>query len=408
MSEPLHSLVERINAATRHCTSVNGSLCFESDTARRDAISAAEQLLIAARGPEETLFAIAQQPAQNAALRCLMALGALDALPLNGDSRSLDDLAHAVGAEKTLLGRILRACTSTSLLSETSELRYAHNTLSRTLLIPANRALLTLMYDYIGRGVLALPEFLQARKWKDSGSYADCSFMIGSHTDLPIWEYCEKDIVCGKTFDLGMQSEMVPALSAGKRGGQFPFGKELTAASASGTSDGEDTLTIVDLGGGRGQVLQEIRKNHPELSAARFVLMDLGPVIESAQAVGLPSWIEPVVGSFFEPFPIRGAHVYYLRRCLHNWDDAACKTILFNVANAMDTTRSRLLITDMVVDNEGAARGTAWEDLGMMAIGGIERTERQWRTLLGENGFRVHKIWRDDSGGHATIDARLK
>ncbi|TGJ82803.1 hypothetical protein E0Z10_g5954 [Xylaria hypoxylon] len=407
-SEYTHPLVERINAAAQHCTLANGSLSFKSDTARRDLIAAAEQLLMAARSPEETLFAIAQQPAQNAALRCLMAPGILDALPLNGDPRSLDDLAHAVGAEKSLLARILRACTSTSLLSETSELHYAHNTLSRTLLPPANRALLILMYDYIGRGVFALPEFLRARKWQDSGSYTDCSFMLGSNTTLPMWEYCEKDAVCNTTFDLGMQSEMVPALSAGKRGGNFPFDKELIVTNALDKAREDDITTIVDLGGGRGQVLQEIRKNHPELAAAHFVLMDLGPVIENALAVGLPSWIKPVVGSFFEPFPIQGAHVYYLRRCLHNWDDVACNTILLNVANAMDATRSRLLITDMVVDNEGAARGTAWEDLGMMAIGGIERTERHWRTLLDENGFRVHKIWRDDLGGHATIDARLK
>ncbi|KAI0533130.1 S-adenosyl-L-methionine-dependent methyltransferase [Xylaria digitata] len=366
-SDYIHLLVERIKKATQHCTRADGSLCFESDTERRDLIVATEQLLMAARSPEETLFAIAQQPAQNAALRCLIALGILDELPPNGDSRSLDDLAEAVGVEKTLLGRILRACTSTSLLSETSELHYAHNVLSRALLPLANRALITLMYDYIGRGVFALPEFLRARKWEDCGSYSDCSFMLGSHTTLPMWEFCEED------------------------------------ASQEG-----DRLTIVDLGGGRGQGLQDIRRGHPELFTARFVLMDLSPVIESARAAGLPSWIEPVVGSFFEPFPIQGAHVYYLRRCLHNWDDGACKTILSNVANAMDTTRSRLLITDMVIDNEGAARGVAWEDLGMMTIGGIERTERHWRDLLDENGFRVHNIWRNDSGGHATIDARLK
>ncbi|KAF2970120.1 hypothetical protein GQX73_g3425 [Xylaria multiplex] len=377
-SDYIHLLVERIKAATQHCTRADGSLQFESDTMRRDLIVAAEQLLMAARSPEETLFAIAQQPAQNAALRCLIALGILDKLPLNGDSCSLDDLAEAVGAEKTLLGRILRACTSTSLLNETSELHYAHNALSRALLPPANRALVTLMYDYIGRGVFALPEFLRERKWQDPGSYADCSFMLGSHTTLPMWEFYEEDAVCGKTFDLGMQSEMVPALSSGKQGGNFPFGRELSLPNTTGESQEGDQPTIVDLGGGRGQGLQDIRKNHPELSAARFVLMDLS------------------------------AHVYYLRRCLHNWDDGACKTILSNVANAMDATRSRLLVTDMVVDNEGAARGAAWEDLGMMAIGGIERTERHWRDLLDQNGFRVHKIWRDDSGGHATIEARLK
>ncbi|RYP14619.1 hypothetical protein DL767_010384 [Monosporascus sp. MG133] len=408
--QAIHPLVERINRAAQRCTSAGGSLRFESDIVRRDLVAAAEQLLMAARSPEENVFAIAQQPAQNAALRCAIALGIADALPADGSPRSVDDIASSTGADRSLLSRILRACASTSLLSEPSELYYAHNAVSRTLLSPANRALLTLMFDYNGRAVVALPEFLQARKWQDPGSYTDCSFMLGCRTHLPMWEYRDRDETCRQVFDLGMQSEIVAALSTGKASGPFPFGEELADNNNYNNNNlqDDDTLTIVDLGGGRGQALQEIREEHPQLSAARFVLMDLGPVIENALAAGLPSWIEPVVGSFFEPLPVRDARVYYLRRCLHNWDDAACRTILRNVAAAMDATRSRLLVTDMVVDDTHAAREMAWEDLNMMTIGGVERTERHWHTLLAESGFRVHRIWRNSATEHATIDARLK
>ncbi|KAI8947621.1 S-adenosyl-L-methionine-dependent methyltransferase [Xylaria longipes] len=405
-SQAIPPLVSRIIESTKKCTETNGTLSFDSEQARRDLVAAAEQLLFAARSPEENIFAIAQHPAQNAALRCAIALGVPDALPVNGDSRSLDELSQALGAEKTLLGRILRACASTSLLSETSELCYAHNAVSRTLLSPANRALVTLMYDYNGRAVIALPEFLQARKWQVAGSYQDCAFMLGSHTALPMWEYRDQDATCRETFDLGMQSEIVAAMAVGKAVGSFPFGQELATVA----SDGEETLTIVDLGGGYGQALQDIRADHVELSGARFVLMDVEAVIRGALAAGLPEWIETVSGSFFEPLPpqIRSAHVYYLRRCLHNWDDAASRRVLGSVADAMDPTRSRLLITDMVVDNTDAVKEMAWEDLNMMTIGGIERTERQWRALLGDCGFRIHKIWRQSPTEHATIDARLK
>lgn len=103
-----------------------------------------------------------------------------------------------------------------------------------------------------------------------------------------------------------------------------------------------------------------------------------------------------------------GADVYLLRRCLHNWDDAACRRILRNVAAAMDPARSRLLVTDMVVADTNAAREMAWEDLNMMTIGGIERTERHWRSLLDESGFRLHRIWSNSPVEHATIDTRLK
>ncbi|KAI0508577.1 S-adenosyl-L-methionine-dependent methyltransferase [Xylaria bambusicola] len=412
--EAIQSLVHRITQAANNLATVNGSLQFESESARRELVAAAEQLLLAVRSPEENIFSIAQQPAQNAALRCAIALGVPDALPANGDSCSLDDLSRTLKAEKTLLSRILRACVATSTLSEPSELCYAHNAVSRTLLSSANRALLTLMYDYNGRAIIALPEFLQARKWQDAGSYRDCSFMLGSHTALPMWEYRDKDERCRETFDLGMESEIVAALSVGKAIGSFPFGRELVpipSVTDNNKQHGlQEELTIVDLGGGHGQALQDIRADHPELLAARFVLMDVEAVILDAITAGLPAWMETVAGSFFEPLPapIRGAQVYYLRRCLHNWDDAACGILLRNVAAAMDAVQSRLLITDMVIDNTNAVKEMAWEDLNMMTIGGIERTERHWRCLLGDCGFRIHKIWRQTPTEHATIDARLK
>lgn len=106
--------------------------------------------------------------------------------------------------------------------------------------------------------------------------------------------------------------------------------------------------------------------------------------------------------------PCIGARAYFIRRVMHNWDDKACRIILRNTAAAMEPSFSRLLITDMVVDDVGAVREMAWEDLNMMTIGGVERTERQWRELLDECGLRAHKIWRNSAIEHAIIDARLK
>ncbi|KAI0410717.1 hypothetical protein F5X98DRAFT_381470 [Xylaria grammica] len=146
-------------------------MAFDSERACRDLVAAAEQLLFAARSPEEIVFAVAQQPAQMA-----IALGLPDALPVNGDSRSLGELLRALGAEDVVgyvhehqvilasLRRILRACTFISLLSELSKLCYAYTAVLRMLLSLSNRALVTLMFDYDIREVIALLELLQARK----------------------------------------------------------------------------------------------------------------------------------------------------------------------------------------------------------------------------------------------------
>ena len=280
------------------------------------------------------------------------------------------------------------------------------------------------MYDYNGRAIFALPEFLSSRQWLEAGSYIDCAFMLGSRTELPMWEYRDQDEECKQMFDLGMQSEIVASLSTGKASGPFPFGEELFLKES---EQREDEVTIFDIGGGHGQALEQIRRDHPELGG-RFVLMDLAPVIDNAIADGLPTWIEPVAGSFFEPLPIHGkyraslleqsqrsdtmpcigARAYFIRRVMHNWDDDACRVILHNITAVMKSSFSRLLITDMVVDDVGAVREMAWEDLNMMTIGGVERTERHWCDLLADCGLRVHKIWRSSVIEHAVIDARLK
>lgn len=44
----------------------------------------------------------------------------------------------------------------------------------------------------------------------------------------------------------------------------------------------------------------------------------------------------------------------------------------------------------------------------MMALGAVkERTEKQWRTLLGEAGLKVVRIWTYDQGTESLIEATL-
>lgn len=194
----------------------------------------------------------------------------------------------------------MRACTSTDIFRETSEENYAHNSISSTLIDETNRALITLMYDYNGRGVIALPEFLSQHRWKTHGSYTDCAFKLGARTNLGMWEYLKEDHERRKVFDMGMRSKIVGELSTGKLSGPFPFGDELSKEPLK-----KGQVMIVDIGGGGGQALEAIKADHPELGG-RFVLQDLEDVIEDAVAAGLPGFIEPVVGSFFETQKIHG------------------------------------------------------------------------------------------------------
>lgn len=69
---------------------------------------------------------------------------------------------------------------------------------------------------------------------------------------------------------------------------------------------------------------------------------------------------------------------------------------------------SKLLINEYVVPDMGAAWSVTSMDWLMMALGAVkERTEKQWRVLLEQAGFRVVQIWTYDQGTESLIEAEL-
>ena len=69
---------------------------------------------------------------------------------------------------------------------------------------------------------------------------------------------------------------------------------------------------------------------------------------------------------------------------------------------------SKLLINEFVAPDVGATWSITSMDWLMMALGAVkERTEKQWRTLLGEAGLRVVGIWTYDQGTESLIEATL-
>jgi hypothetical protein len=81
----------------------------------------------------------------------------------------------------------MRALTSTHIFAEQGEELYAHNTLSRAFIDQSNRDMFQQMYEYVGRGVYAHPQFLEETGWKNPEHYDDCSFQLGHGTKLGFW-----------------------------------------------------------------------------------------------------------------------------------------------------------------------------------------------------------------------------
>ena len=115
---------------------------------------------------------------------------------------------------------------------------------------------------------------------------------------------------------------------------------------------------------------------------------------EQAEASGL----EAMVHDFYTAQPVKGAKVYYLRTVLHDWGDEQGKKILGQLREAM-AEDSVVVVDEVVVPAQGASVLQMHYDIAMLAaLGAMERSEKQWRELLGAAGLKIRDIWIYDKG----------
>jgi ubiquinone/menaquinone biosynthesis C-methylase UbiE len=161
--------------------------------------------------------------------------------------------------------------------------------------------------------------------------------------------------------------------------------------------------TVADIGGADGVVLIELLAGLPE---RRGIVFDLPRVVAKAterlRAAGWGDRVTVVGGDFFEQVPT--ADVYVMSVVLHDWDNASCARILRNIARAA-APGAHLCLIEMVVPEGDGPHFSKMIDLTMLAmVGGRERTESEWRTLLAEGGFTVNRIV-SGSGVMSVIEA---
>lgn len=71
------------------------------------------------------------------------------------------------------------------------------------------------------------------------------------------------------------------------------------------------------------------------------------------------------------------------------------------------SARSRIVIVDTVVPEQGASRHIALQDINMMSFGGMERTRPQWEDLLSGAGLTIRNFWVIEGSLQQAIEAVL-
>jgi ubiquinone/menaquinone biosynthesis C-methylase UbiE len=150
--------------------------------------------------------------------------------------------------------------------------------------------------------------------------------------------------------------------------------------------------TVVDVGGGSGNLLGRILAANP---TARGVLFELPQVLFDArrnlEATGVAERCQFVGGDFLQAVP-DGGDIYIVSHCIHNWDEASCVQILANCRRAMPP-RGRLLIVEAVLKAGDEPDPAKILDLAMLLVpGGQERTENEYRELLEKGAFRLTRV----------------
>lgn len=150
-----------------------------------------------------------------------------------------------------------------------------------------------------------------------------------------------------------------------------------------------ERVTLVDIGGGTGSDLKKFQAKFP--SIGRLVLQDHPSVVSDAK--DLTPGIEAEAYDMFQPQPVQGAKVYYMRPVLHDWPDKQARVALRMIREAMSQD-SILLINDNVMSDAKATALDTSVDLTMMALlASQERTEQHWLVLISSAGFPVVQVF---------------
>ena len=286
---------------------------------------------------------------------------------LSDGPQSFVVLAAATGSDAPSLFRLMRALASVGIFSHVGGDRFALSRLAKSLQTDVHGSLRAMVITIGEIHYQACGNLLHSVQ---TGSPAFNNVFRAS-----LFDYLQQNVDAADAFNQGMTNVSSMLAYA-----------VLMAYDFAGIS------SIVDIGGGQGQLLGRILQFNAEMTGTVF---DTHSTIERAkrQLGNDPCGrrCSYVTGDFFTSVP-EGADAYLLSSVIHDWDDDRAITILRNCRSAM-TKNSRVLLVDTIVPNAASASFTKLLDLNMLVMnGGRERTKAEFCALLEAADYKVTRI----------------
>ena len=333
---------------------------------------------------------------------------------LAGGPKSAAEIAGPMNAHAPSLRRLMRTLAGLGILTEQSEQRYALTTLGETLKTGALGSVRSqvlmggsqLMRTMASLGILtelseeryALTTLDETLKTGVPGSVRSQLLMGSRQWYQSAWDHIVQSVQTGKTgLELAQGAPLYGYLAQHPEDASlfnetmvnFNSHKPPAVAAA---YDFSTFKTIVDVGGGTGNMLATILCRH---TGPRGLLFDLPQAVADAPALlgakGVNDRVTVEAGDFFKAVPA-GGDAYVLSHVIHNWTEDQCFTILGHIRKAM-SPHGHLLIVEMVLPPGDTPHLGKMLDMVMLVLTeGQERTEAEYGLLLKKAGFRLTRV----------------
>ena len=287
---------------------------------------------------------------------------------LAGGPKTAAELAVPTKSHAPSLYRLLRTLAAIGILSQDESHRFS--------LTPLAQPLRSDVPGSVRTSILSITGDLFTVPWsKLQYSVQTGQPSFDRHFGVPIFDKLSTDPDEAAWFQdmlIGLNAQDAPAVAA--------------------AYDFSSCKHIADIGGATGHMLTTILAGNPGPRGTVFDLAHSQPdAAKLIQSRGMTDRVTFVAGSFFENIPA-GCDLYLMSHVIHDWSEEQCLNILSNCHRAMPQT-AKLLIIEQVLPEGNTFHPGKMLDINMLVqTPGEERTEAEYRALLGKAGFKLTRV----------------